>query len=251
MKWWLIIPGVWLVLTVIGPIYLWLSGQVRLDLDWRTASRATTHMAPLPSDHPQALVQLYTARAFNWRGLFATHTWLAVKSAHAKHYTIYQVIGWNLYRKQSVVSVTHGLPDREWFGAKPKVFAQISGSRAQRASEELKQAARAYPYRDIYVVLPGPNSNTFIAELLRHCPACRMVMPGNAVGQYYLPKYHLFARTPSGTGVEIQLAGLVGVSVGYKEGFMLNVLGLSYGINPWQVSITLPGFGTMGLFHRG
>ena len=48
----------------------------------------------------------YAARAFSWRGLFGVHTWIATKRQGADHYSVYQVVGWNLYRGRSAVSVS-------------------------------------------------------------------------------------------------------------------------------------------------
>ena len=238
---------IWLVLTLIGPLYLWITNQINFHMQWQKASRKNAGLAPLPQVHPQALVQLYAAQAFNWRGLFAVHTWIAVKPKNAKTYTIYQVVGWNSRYGLPVMMVREDVPDRYWFGAKPQLVAEISGVKAEMAVKEIMEAAEHYPYPDSYQLLPGPNSNTFTAYLLRSCAACNMAMPGNAVGQYYLPHRQFIAPTPSHTGYELQLAGLFGIAIGKVEGIQLNILGLGYGINPWNFTITLPGVGTIGL----
>ncbi|WP_292913983.1 DUF3750 domain-containing protein, partial [Nitrosomonas sp.] len=62
--------------------------------NWWSASREPAGLAPDPATTPEAIVQVYGARAFSWRGYFAIHTWIAVKPAAAPSYTIYEVIGW-------------------------------------------------------------------------------------------------------------------------------------------------------------
>ena len=62
--------------------------------DWRTASHRPSGLAPDPAHERGAVVQVYAARTFGWRGAFAVHTWLAAKPPDADTYTRYEVIGW-------------------------------------------------------------------------------------------------------------------------------------------------------------
>jgi hypothetical protein len=54
---------------------------------WYEARRDATGLAPDPASTPEAVVQIYAARAVSWRGVFAVHTWLALKPAGADRYT--------------------------------------------------------------------------------------------------------------------------------------------------------------------
>src|SRR5262245_28824172 len=85
--------------------YLTFSGQLGAA-DWRSASREPAGLAPDPATTPEAVVQVYSARAWSWRGWFGVHTWIAVKPAHASKFTVHEVIGWRLRRTGTVV-VTH------------------------------------------------------------------------------------------------------------------------------------------------
>ena len=76
------------------PLYTVLSGQAPLGRDYRTADRSSAGIAPLAETTPEAVVQVYAARALNWRGIFGVHTWIATKPENAKEYTVHQVIGW-------------------------------------------------------------------------------------------------------------------------------------------------------------
>lgn len=64
--------------TVAGCLYMVFENGTGIN-DWRTASRDSAGIAPLPAETPEAVVQVYAARTFNWRGTFAVHTWVAVK----------------------------------------------------------------------------------------------------------------------------------------------------------------------------
>jgi len=56
----------------------------------RTTSSAPVGLAPDPTTTPEAVVQVYGARCSGWLGSFGVHTWIAVKPARARAYTIYE-----------------------------------------------------------------------------------------------------------------------------------------------------------------
>src|SRR5262247_4186405 len=82
--------------------YLAFSGQLAAS-DWRTASREPAGLAPDPATTPEAVVQVYSARAVSWRGWFGVHTWIAVKPTNASEFTVHEVVGWRLKRTGTVV----------------------------------------------------------------------------------------------------------------------------------------------------
>ena len=45
---------------------------------WHQASMAATGLAPDPATTPEAVVQVYAAKAFGWRGALAVHTRIVV-----------------------------------------------------------------------------------------------------------------------------------------------------------------------------
>ena len=77
--------------------YLAFSGQLGAA-DWRAASREPAGLAPDPAKTPQAVVQVYSARAVSWRGWFGVHSWIAVKRTNAPEFTVHEVVGWRLKR---------------------------------------------------------------------------------------------------------------------------------------------------------
>ena len=233
-----------LVLLLVGPMLTLAFGPVSFKGNWSTASHRPTGQAPDPATHPEAIVQVYASRTFGWRGAFAVHTWLAAKPAGADRYTRYEVIGWNLYHGNRALSVSDSrAPDAEWYGAAPRVIRDVRGSEAEAVIAKLPWAVAAYAYPDRYNAWPGPNSNTFTAHLGREIPELRLTLPSLAVGKDYLPDGQVFARTPSGTGYQMSLHGLLGVAAGTDEGFELNVLGLVAGFDLRHPAIKFPGIG--------
>jgi len=233
-----------LALLISGPMLVLAFGSPSFNKDWRTASHRSTGQAPDPETTQVALVQVYSSRAFSWRGAFAVHTWLAAKPPGAKRYTRYEVIGWNLYGGHSAVSISDMRPpDAEWFGAPPQVIRELRGADAEAVIAKLPKAAATYPYPGIYSAWPGPNSNTFTAHLGREIPELHLTLPSTAIGKDYLPSGQIFARTPSGTGFQLSLSGVFGVLAGRDEGLELNVLGLVTGIDLFRPALKLPGIG--------
>ena len=217
----------------------------RANSDWRTASREPVGLAPDPAAHPGAVVQVYAARTVGWRGVFGVHSWVAVKPAHAKAYTVYEVIGWKLRWDDTAVSIGERDADARWFGNAPELLAEKRGAEAEALIPRIDKAARSYPYGDEYSAWPGPNSNTFTAWVTREVPELRADLPPTAIGKDYLGS-SVFAAAPSGSGVQFSVVGVFGVTASTVEGFELNVLGLTFGIDPWPPAIKLPMLGRLG-----
>ena len=235
-----------LVLLLAGPLLNFASGRASLKGDWRTASQRSTGLAPDPVLEHEAIVQVYASRTFGWRGAFADHTWLAAKPAGASRYTRYEVIGWYGGAGRSVVSVSdERAPDAEWYGAAPRLLAKLRGADAEAVIARLPAAVVAYPYGDTYHACPGPNSNTFIAHLGRELPALQLTLPPTAVGKDYLPLAQAVSHTPSGTGYQLSLYGVLGVLAARDEGVEINLLGLVTGVDFRRPALKLPGIGSV------
>ncbi len=211
---------------------------------------ASTAQAP-QAQVGQAVIQVYAARAARWRGAFGVHTWITVKPASATRYTRIEVIGYRAYWGRNAVRIRAGTPDSRWFGNDPTLLREITGSGDAAAEVDeliyrIVEAAESYKNSHYYKVWPGPNSNTFIASLAREAPELRLELPPNAIGKDYLPGGSLIALTPSRTGVQVSLGGLLGVLIGLEEGIELNLLGLSAGLDLWPPAVKLPGVGRFG-----
>jgi hypothetical protein len=215
--------------------------------NWREASREPIGLAPDPATTRQALVQVYAARAVRWRGYFGVHTWVAVKPTGAEAYTVYEVTRWQQRRNGTTVSISERAPDARWYGNAPRLITELrGGADVDAVIERIDAAAKAYPYGRDYRVWPGPNSNTFTAYLLRTVPELRADLPPNAIGKDFLGS-SLLAQAPSGTGAQLSLFGLLGVMAGIEEGVELNLLGMTFGIDPKNLAIKLPFAGQFGL----
>ena len=218
--------------------------------DWRTASRESIGIAPDPATTPEAIVQVYAARAYGWRGAIGSHTWIAVKPEGAPAFTVYEVIGWYALRGQSALRRSNRAPDARWFGNAPEIIADLRGDGVDEVIARVERAALAYPYAESYRMWPGPNSNTFTAFVARQVPELRLDLPPTAIGKDYLGNGSVFAPAPSGTGYQLSLFGVLGVLVAAEEGFEINVLGLTFGIDFARPALKLPGIGRLGFPAR-
>ncbi len=207
--------------------------------DWRSASRDGVGLAPEPTATPEAVVQIYAARAVRWRGAFGVHTWVAVKPASAEQYTVFEVNGWRLRRNGTAVVSSHRPADGRWFGNTPTLLTELRGEDATALIPRIEAAVDSYPYAGEYRVWPGPNSNTFTAHVLRAVPELRADLPPTAIGKDYLRKPY-FAAAPSGTGIQLSVAGAAGVLAAFQEGIEINLLGLTFGIDPLDLAVKLP-----------
>jgi len=206
----------------------------------------STDQAPY-SDEDEAVIQVYAARAARWRGAIGVHTWFATKRSDELDYTRLEVIGYRVRWGRDAVRIRRGTPDSMWFGNYPTLLREIRGDESLDAViDRLHDAANNYTHADEYNVWPGPNSNTFAAMVGREIPELQLELPSNALGKDYLGPYRLIGKTPSSTGVQFSLRGLAGITLALEEGFELNVLGLTAGVDLFPPAIKLPGIGRIG-----
>ena len=211
---------------------------------WSRADRSSTGLAPDPDRFQPAVVQVYAARAYRWRGVFAVHTWLAFKEAGAADYTRYDVIGWGRALRTGI-----GHPDSRWVGNEPVVLFDRRGASAAKMIPQIRAAVERYPHggNGAYTLWPGPNSNSFIADIARQVPSLEVPMPALAIGKDYAPGWFALMPTPSNTGWQLSLGGYAGFALGRVEGLELHILGQTLGIDVLRPAIKLPGLGRLGL----
>lgn len=143
-------------------------------------------LAPDPREHQEAVIQVYGADVWGFRGNFAIHTWVATKSQGAPEYTIYQVIGWRLRRGRPVVSISTGNPASPWFGSPAILLHELRGSEAQALIDQVHEAALSYPFDRVYKMWPGPNSNSFTAWIGLEVPELKLELPFKAIGKSWM-----------------------------------------------------------------
>ena len=154
--------------------------------DIHTASRDSAGIAPDPLGTKEAVLHIYGADAWSWRGWFAIHTWIAAKRTGEAAYTVYDVVGWRSHHGQPVMMIKQDVPDRYWFGAKPRLLKEHRGKGVDKLIDAVDMAAQEYPWKTTYKAFPGPNSNTFTAWIAKQVPKLELDLPFSAIGSGYV-----------------------------------------------------------------
>lgn len=189
----------------------------------------------------EPVISVYAARTGKWKGIFAVHSWILVKDRNARSWDRYEVVGWGTpFRKNAYA------PDARWYGNEPMLIGTVSGDLAESLIPKVKAAMERYPHgrRGDYHIWPGPNSNTFVATVLRAVPELGISLPPTAVGKDYLADGG-WMRT-DGDSLKVSANGIFGFSLGGSEGFEINILGLVAGFDWRHPALKLPGFGRIG-----
>ena len=156
--------------------------------DWRTASRESAGIAPNPATNREAVLQVYGAPTWGWRGWFAIHTWIATKPTNEASYTVYEVVGWRQRRGLPAMRIEEDLPDRYWYGERPRLLKDFRGEGVDKLIASVDRAAKSYPWPNTYTAFPGPNSNTFTAWIASQVPELGLELPFSAIGRGYAAK---------------------------------------------------------------
>ena len=69
----------------------------------------------------------------------------------------------------------------------------------------------------------------------------RLNLPSTAIGKDYPSNGSIVDHAPSGTGYQLSMLGILGVTMAREEGFELNLLGLNFGIHDAVELATLIG----------
>ena len=179
---------------------------------WWMADRSSAGLLAPAARTPEAVVRIYAARTVSWRGIFAVHSW-------------------------------------RWFGQAPALVAGVDGAAAESMIPRLRAAIESYRFRNRgdYRAWPGPNSNTFVATVMAAAPELQAALPSIAIGKDFPADGRWIALTPSHTGLRLTLGGYAGVTIGWVEGFELNLFGGVLGCDFRRPAIKLPGVGRIGL----
>ncbi|NDL63155.1 DUF3750 domain-containing protein [Acerihabitans arboris] len=220
------------------------SGEIFASQSWTTARRDSAGIAPDPVRFAHiAIVQIYAAPTYGWRGLVAVHPWIIFKQAGSTRYSRYEVIGWG---GDNVVRRNYQISDGYWFGSRPRLLADHRGAHAEAMIPRIEAAIGDYPYGHTYRSWPGPNSNTFLAHIGREVPELRLDLPANAIGKDFRSLTHPIGLPPSGSGLQLSLLGLLGLTLGVEEGVEINILGLNMGVDFKSPALRLPFIGRLG-----
>ncbi|MGQ0484722.1 MAG: DUF3750 domain-containing protein [Hyphomicrobiales bacterium] len=209
---------------------------------WRTANWSSSGLLLEASAAPTARVLILAARTGNWKSIFAEHLSIVLKPEGAAAWTRYDVVGWGSpVRRNAFAAYAF------WYGNRPYVVFELEGAEAARLIPEIEETIGRYLYtaRGSYAVWPGPNSNSFVAWVVRNTGGFETELPPAAVGKDYLGPGFSVADAPSGTGYTVSFAGIAGLTAAWREGLEINLGGAIVGIDADDLAVKLPSLGTL------
>ncbi len=209
---------------------------------WNEADWGSAGFLPKAEETPEAAIHVFSAMTGGMKGSVASHAWIVTKEKNGQ-YQRYDKVGWG-----APIRRNHRPPDGYWYSNPPRLVTSVKGPEAERLIPKVEAAIASYPHGEAggYRIYPGPNSNTFVAHVLRSVPELGAVLPPDAVGRDYLPNGAFYALDSDGRDLHLSLGGLVGLSLGARSGFEVNLLGLVAGLDFHRPALKLPGFGAIG-----
>ena len=174
-----------------------------------------------------------------WWQQWAHHAWVDVKRSGSPTWERLESGGHFGIVHMDVTTEEARLDHR--FGERTvRLLGWVDGDEARAAIAGIDRASSelARRYGDDYTLWPGPNSNTFVRELLADVPSLGFVFDPNCVGKDYSPWLGASA-TASKTGLRVDTP-ILGAAVGLREGVELHVLQLTLGVSLDPPGISLP-----------
>jgi hypothetical protein len=195
--------------------------------------------SPLPAAPTEPLVQLRCAPLPGALGSIAEHHWFLEFDPEDGRWH-----RWELWQLANVGGTSWGHVHKDLIRAEaglngypPRVVAEWRGQAARDLRAAIADSA-AYPHRDRYLAWPGPNSNTYIAWVLRRSGAPADLGPLR-IGMDYLGPQGGVAFSTTGTGVQAETP-VLGARVGPQEGAEVHFLCFTFGIDTWPPAIKTP-----------
>lgn len=210
---------------------------------YRNARWSSAGILPDANADKPAAIYIYSAMTGGLKGSLASHAWIVFKRQNATAYERYDKVGWGTPIRRNGYA-----PDAYWYSNMPRLVVEVHGKDAETLIPRVEKAIADYPYGQAggYRIYPGPNSNTFIAHVLRQVPELGVVLPPDAVGRDYLPNGEFLHIADDWKDASVSLGGLIGMSVGVRSGFEVNFLGLVAGIDIMNPGLKIPGLGYVG-----
>lgn len=211
---------------------------------WREASWAASGTLPLPADHPDAAIYVLAARTGGLKGALSVHSWIVAKGEGEAGYTRYDKVGWGMPIRRNAYPA-----DALWYSNRPFVVAAVEGEAAAALLPKLQAAIDGYPFATggAYRIWPGPNSNSFVAHVLREVPELGARLPANAVGRDYAPGLVSVDWSPEALDLHVTVGGLVGFAVGAVSGIEVHLAGQAAGIDFRHMGLRIPALGDVRL----
>jgi hypothetical protein len=211
---------------------------------WRNADWSSAGILPRAPTRDEAAIYVLAARTGGIKGAFALHSWLVVKKPGSDQYDRYDKVGWG-----SPIRHNGYAADGRWYSNAPEIVVAATGTDAVELIPAVEAAIADYRFSKSgdYRVWPGPNSNSFVAHVLRGVPDLGMTLPANATGRDYAPGVFAVDLAPDWRDLHVTFGGLFGFAVGMRSGIEIHFAGLVAGVDILRPALKIPAYGTVSL----
>lgn len=212
---------------------------------WHKADWSSSGILARAPARGEAAIYVLAARTGGFKGAFALHSWLVVKKPGSDSYDRYDKVGWGSPIRHNAYAA-----DARWYSNPPEIITSVTGKDAERLIPVVEKAIAGYRFstRGDYRIWPGPNSNSFVADVLRSVPELGITLPSNATGRDYAPGFFAFDIAPDWRDVHVTFGGLFGFAAGARSGIEVHFAGLVAGLDLARPAIKVPAFGNVSLF---
>jgi hypothetical protein len=216
-------------------------------MSWRAADWSSAGLLPPADADDDAAIYVLAARTGGLKGALSLHSWIVLKRPGAREYERWDKVGWGTPLRRNSRAA-----DGRWYSNVPVVVKAVRGVEAETLLPKFERAVADYPYAQAggYRIWPGPNSNSFVAHVLREVPEFGAVLPANAVGRDFRPGIAAFDRAPDWSDFHLTLGGVLGIAVGRLSGIELHFAGLVAGIDLQRPALKIPGLGSVPLWPQ-
>ncbi len=210
------------------------AGQMPSELSTAPAYLVAVKATPLPHDDARMAHYSY-------------HTWFDLKDGGEDTWQRVEILFNSPHVLIYSIDSKEAHNDQRWNGT-VNVVGYAEGEKAQAMIPKILAEARAYDSSH-YREWPGPNSNTFVAQIARDTPGLSVNFFHNALGKDYTPSFYA-GPSASGTGLQADTC-FIGVEAGVTDGLELHFLQTTAGISLFPPAIDLPLLPRIGLTPRG
>jgi hypothetical protein len=126
-----------------------------------------------------AMARIYAAPLPLTEGI-ATHLWFVVKPSDSNRFERWEV-WFQAAEPYGFVRKDLFPPEQDLGATGPRALAELLGAEAESVVEFIRNRSPDYPCKDTYVLLPGPNSSTYLQWVLDNT-GWQADLPPTAVG---------------------------------------------------------------------
>jgi len=165
--------------------------------------------------------------------MVARHGWIVASVGDRKPLLRYELMG-------DAFKTTTSDPFRYFGHGDVALHGVLRGDRARIAKVVACLDVETPRYNEehpTYWPMPGPNSNTYVDQMMRRCDI-PFELPATAIGKDYRGVLGA-SVTSGGTGVQLE-TWLGGIKIGVTEGVEVHLLGLAIGVDLWPPALILP-----------